>query len=282
MAKTSIIIVAVVAVIVVVAALGAFVLSKEDSKDESKVLFFIEDEKGSYFWIEGSGERADAALKDAANKSGVDLIYTESSSMGGMYLTGINGLEGDDSHYWSLHTYTDGEWKSAQAGISNVESKDNKYLGWAYVEFDSSYNPIINVDFPDVKNASPVNLSHSGDNVTFLVHDGQMYFWISGHGSKVSDAFTNAFLSYPSGTATMNNYGISSLFGIASTSVPDDEDNYIWWGQYAWGGNAWEYLQSSSMTGISSQETDYYLVVYGTGSMDGIPLPAGIANPGDL
>ncbi|MDR0887978.1 MAG: hypothetical protein LBM39_02185 [Candidatus Methanoplasma sp.] len=119
------------------------------------------------------------------------------------------------------------------------------------------------------------------DRVTFLVQDDEgVYFWIEGSGETVQDAFVDAFSAYPKGTLETSPYGISTLFGVGTTQDPVS-NNYSWWGQFSWEDDAWTYNATASMPGILSKDTDYFLVIYGEGTMDGIVVPAGTATPKD-
>jgi hypothetical protein len=117
------------------------------------------------------------------------------------------------------------------------------------------------------------------NDVTFLIQDSQgVYFWIDGNGETVQDALVDAFSSYPEGTLVTSNYGISTLFGIGTTS---SGGVYSWWVQYSWKNDAWTYNSEDTMVELKSSDLDYFLVIYGAGGMEGIDLPEDIAKPSD-
>jgi hypothetical protein len=133
----------------------------------------------------------------------------------------------------------------------------------------------------DDSNDDGNGIKTNGNNVTFLVQDSKgIYFWITGSGETVQDAFIDSFSAYPKGTLETNSYGISTLFGVGTTQDPVS-NNYSWWGQFSWSGSAWTYNATESMPNILSKDTDYFLVIYGEGTMDGIAIPAGTPVPKD-
>lgn len=282
MANKAIIAVAVVAVVVIAAA-GAFVVF--NGKDQNKVTFVVEDLDGIHFWIEGSGEKVSDAFMDAATKAHVDVDYTNNSSMG-FIVSGINNLyqTKDWSKYWSLCVYEDGEWESAEVGASSLYSKDYDYVGWFYAESSGApnYTPTT-ADKPSPEGAKAITAEKNPANgkVTFLIAGGEdnIWFWVTGKGENVFEAFKNVQALYPAGVISTSSSGISSMFGIAGESFTDK--TYSWWAQFSWKDGQWE-KNNVGMASIDSTE-DYQLIVFGHGDTDfNIPIPENIFNPNDL
>jgi hypothetical protein len=116
-----------------------------------------------------------------------------------------------------------------------------------------------------------VLLKDEQEKVTFLIEDQNgVYFWIEGSGDTAFDAFKNSLSSYPEETLVLNDYGIDSLFGVATT---EDDGNYTWWAQYSWDGG-WK-VNEVGMKEIKSADVEYILVIYNSGesTLNGVPTP---------
>lgn len=117
-------------------------------------------------------------------------------------------------------------------------------------------------------------------DVTFLIQDEEgVSFWIEGNGETVQDALIDAFSDYPEGTLVTTSSGISTLFDIGTAK--DLDGNYSWWGQFSWKDGKWSYNATETMAGIESKNVDYFLIMYGKGTMDGMTTPDYTPTPDD-
>lgn len=112
--------------------------------------------------------------------------------------------------------------------------------------------------------------------VNFLIQDNQgVYFWVSGEGETVYDAWKNAVgtfdLPFVASVEEGNETGIQSLFGMATTK--DAEGNYTWWTQYYYDGSAWQ-TNTLYMTGMSAKDYSAIAMVYGDGKVAPAVSPA--------
>ena len=229
--SSKMILVVAVALVVVVAAVGVYFIMGNDKEDPNEITFLIEDNEGVYFWITGTGETGENALIDAAKKSDVELIYTSQSW--GMYLTGINGLEGDleSSTSWGLFVYEDNEWVESQVGISTLVSADYDYAGWFFGIPDENYVMPLPEVIPDVKDAKAWD--KSTDGVVFTIESPSgLYFRVNGSGDTVYDAMVSADSKYNMdfvGSDGPSGKGINSLFGYSMVQV---DGVWHWWSTY--------------------------------------------------
>ncbi|MDR0523035.1 MAG: DUF4430 domain-containing protein [Candidatus Methanoplasma sp.] len=261
MKKALLVLVAVVAVAVV--AIGLFVALGGDKDDPNRITFLIEDDKGVYFWIAGSGETADKAFLDAAEKSAVDVASSDTPS--GLFVTGIAGLEQtfDYSYYWTLQIYDGEEWKASDVGISSLKSSEHDYLAFVYSQ---SLGPpdysVVLPEMPSVEDAK-VWSKDSRSGVLFTIQsDSGMYFHVNGLGGTVFDAFSSACEEYKipfEESSGMSGKGIKSIFDKGTTQ--DKQGNYTYWIQYVPKDGEW--ASSPSMMGnLDSKDYGRMFVMY--------------------
>jgi hypothetical protein len=250
-----------VALVVVVAAVGVYFIMGNDKEDPNEITFLIEDDKGVYFWMTGTGETGEDALIDAAKKSDVKLIYTSQSW--GMYLTGINGLEGDlkSSTSWGLFVYEGNEWVSSEVGISTLVSSDYDYAGWFFGIPDENYIVPLPDFIPDVKDAKAWDKDTKG--VTFTIESlSGMYFRVSGSGETVYDAMTDADSKYKMGFVGSDGLrkGIDTLFGYGQIQ---DKGIWYWWSTYVLDESQNDWESSNKYIGeIPSSEASQICFIY--------------------
>lgn len=107
--------------------------------------------------------------------------------------------------------------------------------------------------------------------VNFLIQDNQgVYFWVSGVGETVYDAWKNAVGTFDlpfvaSVDKDGNETGIQSLFGMGMVTT---ETGWNWWAQYYYDGSSWQ-ANTQYMTGLSAEDYSTIALVYGDGS--GVP-----------
>lgn len=103
--------------------------------------------------------------------------------------------------------------------------------------------------------------------VNFLIQDNQgVYFWVSGEGETVYDAWKNAVGTFDlpfvaSVDKEGNETGIQSLFGMATVS--DGAGNWTWWTQYYYDGSSWQ-TNTLYMTGMAAKDYSTIAIVYGS------------------
>ena len=250
------IIAAIVVLVIVIAAVGIYftVLDKDD-KDKNEITFLIEDDQGVYFWIKGTGETGKDAFIDAAEKSGIDYDYTDSSF--GMFISEINGLAGGVSYnpYWALYVYENGEWISSEQGISSIVSADHDYLGWFFVYADDQYNVTLPEVIPNVKDAKVWNKDSTSGTVFTIASPTEMYFRINGSSNEsLMDAFSKACSEYKVPLVKSDDGEISTIFGFGKDAGKD-------WNKYSVENNAWK-ITTEDMSDLSSADHSKFLVFY--------------------
>jgi len=256
-----------VALVVVVAAVGVYFVMGNDKKDPNEITFLIEDDKGVYFWITGTGETGEDALIDAANKSDVDLMYTSQSW--GMYLSGINGLEGDfaSSTSWGLFVYEDNEWVSSKVGISTLVSSEYDYAGWFFGTTDENYDMLLPEVIPDVKEANAWD-KNSGGVIFTIESPSGMYFRVSGNGETVYDAMVNANSKYDMkfvGSESATGKGIEGLFDYVKFQIGDV---WNWWSTYTLNDTQDDWVNSAKKIGnMKASEVPQVCFIYTDGTL---------------
>ena len=106
--------------------------------------------------------------------------------------------------------------------------------------------------------------------VKFLIQDNQgVYFWVSGEGETVYDAWKNAVGTFDlpfvaSVDKEGNETGIQSLFGMAMTS--DASGGWTWWSQYYYDGSSWQ-TNTLYMPNMLAKDYSSIAMVYGDGSI---------------
>lgn len=128
--------------------------------------------------------------------------------------------------------------------------------------------------------AQALNDKHdeAGDaEVKFLIQDDQgVYFWVSGEGETVYDAWKNAVGTFDLPAVASvdkdgNETGIQSLFGMAMTC--DAAGAWTWWVQYYYDGSAWQ-SNTLYMTNMLAKDYSAIAMVYGDGSVAPAATPA--------
>lgn len=261
--------IAIVAVIIIIAAaVGIYwYATKDNGDDPNKVTFLIEDNDGVYFWVSGSGEMTDDAFENAVSKSAVDLQSSESSY--GISINGINGLENESdwSYYWATYTYSDGEWKYADDGLSVMKSSDYDYIALFYVANNYPSDPILPDNIPSVQDAKIWTKDTSGVLFTIESQSG-MYLRINGTGTTVYDALDDATSNYniEFTGSEWTSYGkvIDTIFDLGMVSV---DDVYTFWSTKVLSddGTAWE-TSEHVVGGLLSSENAQICLIYSTGS----------------
>ena len=287
--KIALIVVAVVAV-VAVAAVAVVMMNNDDddsssSEPTSKIL--IEDQKGVYFWAEGSGETIADCLENLSD--GVTATLVDSTY--GKYLTAVNGLAGtaDYSAYWSVYQYDNGKWTYSQSGLSDLKTTENPYIGLFYVISDTETYEVLEggpdkVTVPNVEDAKVWNGSTKG-TVFAIESETGLYFYInSNSGETMADRFAAATNAYKVPFES-SKYGISSIFGIASAPKTDDSGAaivdpetgytvYNYWAQFGLVDGAWAYMETT-LPNTTADDYKQMAIVYGDGGMGSAsgPLP---------
>ncbi len=273
-----IIIVAAFAVAAVVIGAAAVVVLNDDG-EETKYKVLIEDQKGFYFWTEGSGSNYYEVLSNAS--PGVEVTIVDASW--GKYVSAINGLKAGDSSYWSAYYYADGAWNYSDSGVAEMETSEYTAIALFYVETDPVEYTVIAGGPDHLKNIpSPDDAkvwNGSGKGMIFgLQSETGLYFYVNGEGKTAFDAFSDAAADYsipfePSDSSYGK--GINSIFGIKSrdTGVIDPDSGYsIWlyWAQfYANNGSNWEYGMKS-MSNTDTDEFDQCAIIFSTGGMGSV------------
>lgn len=261
MQKNNMIIAAVVVVVLIVAAAFSWQYLGSDDSDDSKVTFLVQDDQGVYFWMEGSGDTAYDALKDAVDNLGIAFEPSVNSSGEAYGIQSLFGLEmyqeGDVWFYWAQYVWTGSAWDYAQTGMNGYSPAEaNNYVALVYGDGNATA-------LCEPKDAVVWDGSTAGTVFTIESSSG-MYFKVNGTGTTVYDAFADAVADYaipfePSVNSSGEAYGIQSLFGLEMTQ--DAAENWHWWGQYCKENGEWVSSQSY-MTGLQSSENPEFKVAY--------------------
>lgn len=278
----------IIATVVAIAAIvGAAAIVALNDGEETKYKVLIEDQKGFYFWTEGTGENYSEVLSNTS--AGVKVTMADTSF--GKYISAVNGLEGraDYSAYWSVYYYSDGGWKYSEEGISSMKTSDYSAIALFYVECETVEPYSVIAGGPDHLEAVPtpedakVWNGNKGGMVFGLQSETGLYFYVNGKGETVFDAFSNATANYKIPfvkTESASGKGIKSIFGIGSydTGVVNPETGYsIWkyWAQFYSKGGDWEY-GTGYMSNLDTKDYSQCAIVFGTGGMgaaEGMVIP---------
>lgn len=268
-------VVAIFAVAAVGATLYLGVLGEDNDAETTK--FLIQDDKGIYFWAEGSGDNGKTALVDACVRYGIPSDIAD-----GAYGATINSLFGIASAmvepvssenpygvwaYWSQYSYKDGAWVYNEVSLDKVDTSDVKFIAIVY-----SHKGDMPAVSPD--KAKVWNRSEKGTVFTIRSPSG-LEFKINGTGNKVIDSFVAATNNYevpftPTGGSSPT--GVEDLFGLGmEMTEPISEENpygvWSWWIQKipTSDGAGWE-STTLQMNNLNTSDTPKMLLVYGTES----------------
>ena len=267
---------AIIAVVIVVAvaivAVGAYVaLSGDNDNDQNKVTFLIQDDKGAYFWINGSGETALDALEDAFSD------YPSGTLVTGAY--GINSIFGNSSAqdtagnwiWWIQFTWKDDKWSCNGVGLDSIYSKDVKYMLILFGAGNMTDPTLTQAPegTPTPDDAKVWDCSTRG-TVFQIESESGLYFKINGTGGdNLLVTLKNACEKYniPMRSARLTydatDY-LSGIFGIYSVDE-DDDGNWVYWAEYGYKSGAWE-PSTTTMAGLKSSDNPKYALVFGDGT----------------
>jgi len=265
MVKTAVIAVIVVAV-VAVAAVGAFVLlSGNNDKDPNDVTFLIQDEDGVYFWIEGNGETALDALKDAFSGYPSGTLVTNDTRIISLFGNGTVSLGDGSYQYWMQYIWKDNDWTANTFYLGNTKSDTVDYMLIVY-SISTGSGTAAPEGTPVPKDKAVWNGDTKG-TVFQIESDTGLYFKINGTGGNtLLETFKNACNKYkiPIETATFSTGDcLSGIFGI--TSSQDAAGNWLWWNEYEYKSGAWE-SSVIGMAGLKSSDNPKYALVFGNGT----------------
>lgn len=86
---------------------------------------------GSVVWYNNTRVNVGGSLLNATvNNLPIDYRTFEY----GAFVTSINGLEQNDSHFW-VWSYYDGEWRAGSVGADQHILHDGDIVGWTYTSF---------------------------------------------------------------------------------------------------------------------------------------------------
>lgn len=256
-------VVAVVIVAVIAIAAAAIVLNNggTQTSSDNDMRFMIQDDKGVYFWIEGSGETVLDAFKDATKS--FDVPFTPSTNAGvDSGIQSLFGLEmkqvGNDWYWWVQMEWKDGKWTDTVLGMNVLKPKDiGNVMAVAYGSMDLDRSKI-------AAPSDAVVWDKSTKGTVFTIQSSSgLYFKVNGEGKTVLDAFKTATEGYKipfvaSSDATGDN-GIKSLFGLEM--YQESETVWHYWTQYTWTDGAWA-DSLSFMSGINSADNPQFKVAY--------------------
>lgn len=135
--------------ILAVAAVGVgiyYVYGNDNNEDyDVNLSFLVQVGDGTSvdpIWIDGGGDDAIGAFRDACNKNNVELSTSDSSwgvSINSIlnYNTFSDGLF-ENYVFWAFYYYVDGAWKTSPVGISGIDefaeegSLEIEYLAFVY------------------------------------------------------------------------------------------------------------------------------------------------------
>jgi len=104
---------------------------EELEKFTVEVDLLIDYGNGSLVWYNDTRVKMGASLLNAT----VDTLAVDYQTLEyGAFVTSINGLEQDDSHFW-VWSYYDGGWKTGSVGADQHVLHDGDIVGWTYTSF---------------------------------------------------------------------------------------------------------------------------------------------------
>lgn len=253
-------IIAVVAVVAVVAVAAAAVfLTMGPHDDPNEVKFLVQDDKGVYFWIDGSGETVFDAFKDAATDYNIPVTYSvyQGAENGIQKMFGLEMTQDQQGNWswWSQYSWDGTGWVSNEVTMDNLVSKNTKgYI--AVVYGDGTYAPL-------VKPSDCVVWNKSTSGTVFTIESSSgMWFKVNGTGTTVYDAFLAVVEQYKIPfVASSGMAGISALFGLAMLEDPDNPGAWDYWVQKE--KNAGEWVDSNKgMDQLNVADHPEFKVVY--------------------
>jgi len=271
MVKKAVIIVAVVTVVIIVAAAAFVMLGGNDKEGSNDVTFLIQDDKGVYFWIEGSGETALDALEDAFSDYPNDTLVIGPYGIDSIF--GQSTAQDDEGNWvwWIQLTWKDNKWSTNTQGLEQIKSKDVSYVlmlfGAGNMEDPEATAVPEGTPVPNDKAVWDGNIN----GTVFLIQsESGLYFEINGTGgSNLLETFKNACSKYKieleTGHSTYdeNDY-LLGIFGIYSSQ--DDEGDWLWWVEYEYTSDGWV-SSSTGMGELTSSDNLRYALMYGTNDM---------------
>lgn len=257
-------------VIIILAAAASFVMFNDDKDDaDNSIKFLIQDNEGVYFWIQGEGETAIDAFKNAIGQDAYKdaAKFAPSSKDGVDYgILSLYGLEMSEDatgkwSWWTQYIWSGTAWVTSEKMMDKYGADEcNNYIATVYG--DGSVMPA----------ATPADAKvwdGSKDGVLFTIKSvSGMEFYANGTGKTIYDAFKNVTQAYkinfePSVKDQVET-GINTLFSNSMDSgVTDDGKSYYdYWAQYYRNaGEDWGYGQGYMNT-IDSSTYSECKVVY--------------------
>ncbi len=256
--------IAVIAVIIVIVAAVAvyFCLPGGENDDGADFTFLIQDDSGVYFWIEGDGDTAIEAFKDATESYDVPFVPSTNNGLDSG-IQSLFGLETSNASgswvWWSQYSFVDGAWESNTVMMDQVSKDDVDYMAIVYGD---------GTNLPLVEPSDAVVWDKSEKGVVFTIQsDSGMYFQMNAEGKNVFDAFKNATKTFkiPFESSSYNGVenGIQSLFGLETSNA---SGSWVWWTQYSYVDGAWT-SNSTTMEQVSTTDGKNTAIIYGDGSV---------------
>lgn len=107
-------------------------LSGELSDYTLQVDLMIDYGNGTVEWYNDTRIQAGANLWDLTLET-CDVEYEQYDF--GPFITSINDIASDDSHYWSWYNVEDGDWAMGMVGADQYNLHDGYVVGWIYTGF---------------------------------------------------------------------------------------------------------------------------------------------------
>lgn len=225
MAKNNtMLIAAVIVAVVAVAAVGGYFILKGDDTSGEKVEFLIQDDEGVYFWVEGRGDSAMDAFKNAAKGYGIPYeLNTDKDAIESMFYVDTSSGKRWLPAYWDV---SDESWIVPEDNMAKTKASDFKYI-CILLSSGGTVEPTDVKVTPD----DAVVLDKNLTGIKFFVQSPSgLFFKMSATGDNAYDALGTACDKYDIQlvrTTSMGG-GVTSMFDIVGT----DEMPYYWWAQF--------------------------------------------------
>ncbi|MDL2231850.1 hypothetical protein LJB85_03835 [Porphyromonadaceae bacterium OttesenSCG-928-L07] len=260
MAKNNtMLIAAVIVAVVAVAAVGGYFILKGDDTSGEKVEFLIQDDEGVYFWVEGRGDSAMDAFKNAAKGYGIPYeLNTDKDAIESMFYVDTSSGKRWLPAYWDV---SDESWIVPEDNMAKTKASDFKYI-CILLSSGGTVEPTDVKVTPD----DAVVLDKNLTGIKFLVQSPSgLFFKMSASGDNAYDALVSVTDKYniPFVPTTSMGGGVTSMFDISGTS----EVPYYWWAQFTSADQInWDFNNlglTYSTPGVLGKE--YIGIAYGSG-----------------